>query len=330
MDEFGMLAHHWNETFEQVSGWFASRKYNGHSALWDGGITTGMLADEVPWYFKGGDKRAYYSTGLWSLGRKGGVDRKIKPKPIQAPKYFTDKLPRYVPVHGELWYEDRLETIKRVCGMRLGYNPMWYNIKFMAYGIKPYSLWEGIEKIPRYNSRGIIVNNFTLTGLPFVNSMGYLQDFSNETFNPVNLWLISHPVTIELLQNLAEDEGWEGLMFHNPKGMYECKRSWNNLKWKQEYETEAAIHGYEDGKTGRLIGKVGALKASLVWDEKVESVFGGNASMIGQEAVFKISGLTDKERENVEKLYPVGSSVKFTYFGVSGHGIPQSCNIWRK
>lgn len=332
--EFGMLAHHWNGSLEQVQGWFASRKYNGWSALWDGGITKGMLASEVPWYHRGADKQIYYSTGLWTLGRNNGLvgDRMIKPKPINAPKYFTDMLPKNVPVHGELWYEDKLSTIKRCCGQRLGYNSMWYNIMFMAYGIKPLNLWEGIKEVPRYKNLHLNIPwLITHEGVSFKKSMDYLSLFKNDTFYPVHRWTIETEDQIKSLQRLAISYGWEGIMFHNPEGMYECKRSWNNLKWKQEYETEAAVYDYEKGKTGRMIGKVGALWATLIWDEKVASTFGGDESMIGQEVSFKISGLTDKEREWVtcRTSYPIGKAVKFKYSGVSGHGVPQSCNVYR-
>ncbi|HID93317.1 MAG TPA: hypothetical protein EYP60_04385 [bacterium (Candidatus Stahlbacteria)] len=327
--EFGMLAHHWNGSLDQVQGWYASRKYNGWSALWDGGITRGMLAMEVPWYHKGGDKRQVVSTGLWSLGRDN------KPKVIQAPKYFTKLLPLGVPVHGELWYKDRIDTIKRVCGTKYGYSPMWYNIKFMAFGIKPYALWDGIMDIPRYqNSVELIpldVMEYTHIGETYAKTMGYLISFQNDTFRPVQTWVITDNDSLKNMQLTAIEDKWEGLMFANPKGRYECKRSWNNLKWKGVYEAEAAVYGYEDGKTGKNIGKVGAIKATLVWDDKVKSAHGGRPSMVGKEANFCIGGLTDAERdwERCKQIYPVGSKIKFKYSGVSIYGVPQSCNIYR-
>jgi len=159
--EFGMLAHHWNGSLEQVQGWYASRKYNGWSALWDGGITRGMLAEEVPWYYKGKD-RPIVSTGLWTLGRTPNSNE-IKPKVIQAPSYFLNKLPPNIPVHGEISYldkngYDRLHMVKRVCGMKFGYNPLWYSLKFRAFHVKPYSLWEGIKEIPLYNDKNLFIN----------------------------------------------------------------------------------------------------------------------------------------------------------------------------
>jgi len=121
-------------------------------------------------------------------------------------------------------------------------------------------------------------------------------------------------------------------MFANPTGKYECKRSHNNLKWKPDYETEAVICGYEKGKTGKNLGLVGALKATMVWNDKVISIHGGESWMVGKEANFCIGGLTDKERdwEECQRKYPLGTKIKFKFDGVSNNGIPQSCNIYRK
>ena len=101
-EEFGQLSHYWGGTPENLVGRFGSRKYNGFSVLWDGGVTRGMLAKDVPWYYKGGDKDGVVSTGLWSLGRN------MKPKVLRAPDLWLNQLPVSVPLHGELWNNDCL------------------------------------------------------------------------------------------------------------------------------------------------------------------------------------------------------------------------------
>ncbi len=325
--EFGMLSHHWDGSLEQVQGWLCSRKYNGWSALWDGGITRGMLAEEVPWYYKGKDNQIA-STGLWTLGRT--KLNKIRPKVIQAPSYFTNKLPINVPVHGELWYKDRKDIVKKTCGLKYGYSPMWYNIGFMAFNIKPYSLWEKIIEVPKY--RNITSFHLTHPGENFQKTLSYLNQYTNEIFTSVPTWPIITEQDIKNSQKVAIGQKWEGLMFANPVSKYECKRSWNNLKWKGVYETEAAVYGYEEGKTGRVIGKVGAIKATMVWDEKVISAHGGKKSFVGKEVNFCVSGLMDTEREweKCKQVYPIGSKIKFKYSEVSTHGVPQSCNIYRE
>lgn len=314
---FGMLLHYWNGLFDSIEGFLCSRKFNGWSALWDGGITTGILATEIPWYYQGKDK-GVISTGLWSLGRD--VNNEIRPKVINAPSYFIKQLPKLIPIHGELWYNDRLDIIKKTCGRKNSFSGMWYNIKFIAFHIKPYSLWEGIDKFISKNE----------SKLTFQESIYSLYKFNNKVFNVINPIPILNIETLKNIQKLSIEKQWEGLVFAKPNGFYECKRSYNVLKWKSEYETEAAVYGYENGKTGKNIGKIGSIKATLIWDDKILSIFGGNKSMINQEANFCVSGLTDYERSNVYTMYPIGSIIKFKFNGVSIHGIPQSCNIYRK
>ena len=322
MNEFAMLAHHWNGSLEQVRGWMCSRKFNGWSAVWDGGITRGMLATDVPWYYKGGDRRQILSTGLWSLGRAN------KPKVQQAPLYFLDKLPRNIPVHGELWYNDDLTLIKKVCGRKLGgYHAMWHHIKFIAFGIKHYSLWSTENEII-----SALKDSNLDKGIKHKDTMHYLHHLQNDTFEIPIYLPVRDERQLKVAQKTALINNWEGLMFSNPDGVYECKRSYNNLKWTPEYETEAAIDGYKEGKKGKTLGKVGSIRATLVWDEKVASIHGGKEHFIGKEAIFHISGLEMPEREwdVCKKKYPIGTKIHFSFKYVSSHGIPQSCNIYRK
>ena len=171
---------------------------------------------------------------------------------------------------------------------------------------------------------------------PFKKVYNALQEIcancNNDTLELVTSLRINQIGGLAAMQEMAIRHKWEGLMFANPEGLYQCGRSHNSLKWKAECETEAIIEGYEDGKTGKNIGKVGAIKAHLEWNEQVISLNGGLPHMVGQEARFKISGLTNEEREwnNCKEKYPIGSTIKFTFYGVSIHGVPQSCNIWRE
>lgn len=310
--QFGQLAHHFSNP-EKVIGWLASRKYNGWSIIWDGGLTTGMMATDVPWYYRGKDKPVK-STGLWSLGRGN------KPKVIHAPDYFIDSLPKGIPVHGELWYNDRLDVVKRTCGHKQYPKPMWRNIKFIAFHIKPFHLWEHDGLLPETETPA------TLSG-----SLDLLRQYENKTFMTVATTKMETVQDVNDMIQRAVDNQWEGIMFGNPLGAYECARSWNNLKWKQEYETEAVVHGYENGQTGKTIGKVGSLQCSLVWDDKITSIYGGLKNHIGEEVVFNVSGLTDAEREwdHCKAKFPTGRNIKIKYSGVSRDGVPQSPNIYR-
>ena len=133
--EFGQLSHHWSESFDQVVGWLVSRKYDGRSVLWDGGYTRGMPAENVPWYYKGKTKQTT-STGLWTLGRDN------KPKVQPAPDYFLDKLPKGIPVHGEIWYNDRLNLVGQIISFKQYSKPAWKLFKFIAFNSKPFGMWD--------------------------------------------------------------------------------------------------------------------------------------------------------------------------------------------
>ena len=312
---FGQLSHHWSGSFKQVQNWLCSRKYNGWSVLWDGGFTRGMTATDVPWYYRGKDK-PISATGLWSLGRDN------KPKVIHAPDYFLDKLPKGIPTHGELWYNDRLDVIKSTCGNKKYFKPMWLNVKYKVFNSKPFHLWN--------DTKDILPKEEPLPAR-YDKMINELKKYENDTFHVIDVFYIRSQEDIKMMMKKAKDEKWEGLMFANPSGSYEAHRSYNNLKWKQVYETEALVIGYEEGKTGRNIGQVGAIQATLQWDDKVLSIYGGLPRHVGEEVDFCVSGLRDDERswDECRKLYKIGTRVRVSYSGVSIHGVPQSPNIYR-
>ena len=325
--EFGQLSHWWNGTFEQIKGYYCSRKYNGWSVISDGGITKGKNARDIPWFKKDKD---VISTGLWTLGRSTKRNNS-NTDVLNAPEYFINKLPKGVPVHGEVWYNDRIDIIKQVCGTKKWFDPMWANLKFMAFNMKPYSKWE--------NDINHSINIGTLLQPEYINRkysevyddlISLKESLNNNTFDVVTSVKL---LTIEDLRQMQETSikhNWEGLMFTNPDGLYECGRSYNSLKWKTQCETEGIVIGYENGKTGKNIGKIGSIKANVLWDEQVLSVFGGDHIHVGKEAFFSIGGLNENEHDNCKELYPIGSKIKFSFYGVSIHGVPQSCNIYRE
>lgn len=338
--DFGMLSHHWNGSVESIQGWLCSRKYNGWSVIWDGGITRGMLADEVPWYHKGRDKPTI-STGLWSLGRKGIV------KVIHAPDEFIDKFPVGVPTHGEIWFRDKLDVVKRTLGFKQYFKPMWGNLVYMAFNYRPRRFFKNPnsqEKLLWYflAKQGLTMkeNQLALDRVSVAEDrdmtigfgLSLLRQFENDVFQVIKTVIIKNEEKLISLQKTAKDNGWEGLMFANPNGSYEVGRSYNSLKWKQTYETEALVTGYnEAGINTQYAGQYGSIQGKILWDEKIESVVGGNKRFVGQEVSFAIKGLNEGEREPqaCERKYPIGSKISIRYLGVSSHGVPQSVNIYR-
>lgn len=324
--EFGQLSHWWDGNFNKIKGWYCSRKFNGWSALWDGGVTRGIMSNEIPWFKK---DKTVLSTGLWSLGRNNNPDV------IYAPEDFLNSLPKGIPLHGELWYHDRLDIIKKTCGTKKWIEPMWGNIRFKIFNIKPFNKWFNNpiflsdrihQRLSLIKTEYTDINNYKKT-IELLKKLEY-----NDVLDYVSVIKLNSIKELKDLQAQVIKNKWEGLIFCNPDGKYECGRSHHCLKWKPECENEATIIGYEKGKTGKNIGKIASLKAELVWDEQILCLFGGATFMVNKKVNFNISGLNDEERdiETCKEKYKIGNKVPFTFLGVSIHGIPQSCNLHRE
>ena len=350
--EFATLAHSFNGDIDSVIGWYVSRKLNGWGCLWDGGVTRGMPAYKVPFYFIGGDSRSnktIYSTGLWTIGRADKYG--IRPKVIHAPDWFLDLLPSGIPVQGELWNNDNLQSIKSICGgssIAKKNDPLWKEIKFMVYNYKPFSVWikdclmGTLPDVGQYELsshwqecydrfRGMKQSIF-YDNLPFKDRLTNIYTHCKHnmgTVLPVMQRLIECREDFDIWLDEAVKYGWEGNMLTNPSAPYETRRSYNLLKVKPTFDAEATIIDYENGKTGKNVGKMGALVCCMTWDESVMSVTGGNVDHVGRYVNFCVSGFKDYQRdwEYVNKNYKKGDTIKFTFSGVSIYGTPQSCNI---
>ena len=336
---FSILAHSVKsaeDLFRRSKSWWVTRKYNGHGMIYDGGWTQGKPATNFPWYWKGKDK-GVVSTGLWTIGRDG------KSKVVNAPAEWLKKLPRGIPLQGELWHEDNLQFIKK---LKKGTpNPaMWKNAKFVVYNIKPHCTFPEVDisDLPRNHIEYFYNTPFRSRLVQLTEclknddwkhgkkSVLIYPDNDLFTFNSVEE--LNHCLTIAR-KTMAELE-WEGMMWQNLESHYECKRSYSLLKDKSKYDAEAVITGYtegKEGKTGDRLGCIGALQAELTWGEEVESFHGGEASHVGQSVSFRIAGINKEEQywDDKEERFPVGTLIKFTFSNVSIHGVPQSCNLCR-
>ncbi|MFA5657634.1 MAG: hypothetical protein WDA37_12920 [Dysgonamonadaceae bacterium] len=307
---FGMLAHHYKG--QNVAGWFCSRKFNGWRCLWDGGITTNLSLSLVPWY-EGKSKEL--STGLWTLGRYSG------PKPIFAPRYIIEQLPRGIPLDGELWHNtDNISIVKSIAGQKYEksvQDKRWQNLQYMVFNIKPHCLWS----IPEQTNHSV---------LDFQGTINFLKSANIES--PfITLAEQKRLSCTEELPDLISYFGGEGVMLSNPYARYELKRSSNLLKVKKMYETEGQIVRHVEGK-GKHSGRLGSIIATLTWDEKVESVYGGSKDLINKKVYFGVGGFSDEERDwdYVSEHFPIGGSISFSYLGVTPDGIPVSANLYKE
>ena len=120
--EFLMLAKVWKN--QNIKGWMCSEKLDGTRAFWDGGITRGIPASEVPWANTVKDDRLKIppvATGLWS--RSGKV--------IHAPEWWTNHLPNFF-VDGELWMGyGNFQSLRSEVASQDG---DWDNVEYMVFG----------------------------------------------------------------------------------------------------------------------------------------------------------------------------------------------------
>jgi len=328
-EEFVTLAHSWNG--EQLDGWYYSRKLNGWGCVWDGGISRGLKAAVVPWYYQGGDKETPESTGLFTIGRADKFG--IRPKVIHAPNWWIDKLPKNIPLHGELWCDDDLAFIKSVCGQGIAgrSDPRWSKVKFMVYNSKPFGTFPLIHSFLQQNNIPleslINRNNFTWS-CRMHNVKMILEGLPADNVEVVKQTRMTYTTSMEELATMVDNHGWEGLMFVNPFSYYANHRSKDLLKYKPEFETEATVVGYANGNA-RHIGRMGAIQCELTWDMKVTSFTGGLGEHVGRKVNFEIGGgFSDAEREwdYVKSKWPIGGEIHFKFFGITRDGIPFSCN----
>jgi hypothetical protein len=92
---FVMLAQVYNPRKHRIAGQYISEKLDGIRMIWDGGVSRGLPASEVPWANTA--KHARFktppmATGLWTRYAQ----------PIQAPSSFLDTLPKII-LDGEAW-----------------------------------------------------------------------------------------------------------------------------------------------------------------------------------------------------------------------------------
>lgn len=338
--EFLQLAHVYDEQKHGIAGWFASEKLDGMRALWDGGITRGMVTSTVPWANTAKDKNETVATGLWS--RLG--------KPIYAPDWWLDELPTF-PLDGELWlgrksFQGLVSITKRTVNTL---DTEWLDVKYMVFDAPLYEdiLVPGEIKNPHYTltigesvidwvkARTIVANNPS----SFKGTYDWLQkELAGNKVATVHKQ-IQLPHSTSKARSVLEKElinitkaGGEGIMLRAPHLMWFPKRSSTILKVKPLYDAEATVVGYrcgKIGKEGKHLGRLGALVVN----------FNGK--------IFDLAGFTDEERvlsdpdwcrahpgevcprEITSDVFPYGSVITFTYRELTNDGVPKEARYLR-
>jgi DNA ligase-1 len=357
--EFLQLAHTYVPGKQNIAGVYVSEKLDGQRAFWDGGISRGILASEVPWSNTAKDKHAFKSTGLWS--RYGKV--------IHAPDWWLDSLPEML-LDGELYAgREKFQHVESVCRNQSGTSD-WHGIQYMVFDSPPWLTVFGDRDIyhpPIWN--GKIRGGVDWAGPRITfRTMGVVSGFQSRYEYLQHVWYTKtvevkgDPNVCKLHQqallpfdslkaqkelneilDIFVSNGGEGVILKSRSNIWQPVRAKDMLKWKPFHDLEATVVGYTTGrvtdKGSRLQGRMGALMCKIPAGE------------------FKVSGFTDEERvlHPVEGMggpedaaewayehddavvpdwinnprFPRGTVVTIKYRETTDAGLPKEARYWR-
>lgn len=274
-----------NFTNQDVRGWLYSEKLDGMRAIWDGGLTRGTLGSRIRWS-NSADRK---STGLWS--RLGN--------PIAAPDWWLDRLPKGIPLDGELYlgrgrFQELMSTVKAYVSDR-----DWSDVEYHVFD-SPYEFFD-----PRPLNWGYMDVGNSKRASRFHETLARLPQYGNEVVR-----IVEHKKIVEVVRHLDEvlEQGGEGIMLRNPNAIWVPKRSKNVLKVKGYFDAEATVMGFNPGK-GKYEGMLGSLRVR--WGD----------------TMFDVSGFTDAER--IHGHFKIGDVITFKYREVTDQGVPKEARFVR-
>lgn len=353
--EFLQLAHRWVPEKHGCAGSFMSIKLDGRRAFWDGGISRGLFADEVPWanvekdYIKITRPKA---TGLWS--RYGSV--------IHAPDWWLNKLPTMF-LDGELYgglqsFQSVASTVSKVaenCDSRA-----WKDVTFYAFGSPPP---EVIFAPGEIDNKPHFVKTFDNSVLPWALKRhgGYIpkaRDFRTvlkimelkieqndvvRIHNQIQLPFNTEQA-YELVQRSLEEEierKGEGLILRKAHSLWLPERTHDLLKVKQRDDAEATVIGYTTGKLtdrgSKHLGRMGALICSYNGrrfelaglNDEERPLSGVHNGLTAQEWATEHPGM-DCPSWIESKTFPRNTTITFRYRELTRDGIPKEASYYRK
>lgn len=345
-----MLSHNYTGV-QKIDKWFVSEKLDGVRAWWDGGITRGLRAVDVPW--ANTEKHGRYReevicTGLWTRLYQ----------PIQAPDWFLNQLPLW-PTDGELYagrglFQQAISTIRKLVPI----DEEWHCIQYCVFDIPSLRglLTPGIINTPMFRMEikeshyDWAINRMRLLGL--AGSRPSVQRFEQVVEYLESSWVDGKNVKAveqrkvedaEILEDLLTSVtilGAEGLMLRNPNSVWTPKRSYNLLKFKSMMDGEGIVVGFSGGREtdrgSKLLGLAGAI--IIEWNSKQFELSG----FTNEERVLYMVG-TDNRADHIvkqfpgqrlpnsvySKHFPIGSTIRFKYQSLSDEGIPRFARYWR-
>lgn len=348
--EFLQLAHTFDPAKHNIAGWYVSTKLDGERALWDGGISRGLLASEVPYANTVKDDRllvAPVATGLWS--RTGKV--------IHAPDFFLDQLPPY-PLDGEL-YNGRggFQDLRKIVGKHEP-DDRWHLINYYVFDSPSFDTLFAPRRIKVRNEYEYPIEgrsrafadarrraqgtssawNFEFV-LRFLSKAGRFADTQIVAVGQQRLPLRTEDA-IAYADDLAKEEvenGGEGVMLRSPSSYWEPYRSHFLLKHKPWSDDEATIVGFIAGKVGKhgtLAGKIGAILVD--WQGTRFKIGSGMTHDIREfekpsQRIWAIDHPGEVCPDGFNgKTLRLDSTITFKYRECSDDGVPKEARYWRE
>lgn len=276
---------------EPPIGWWASEKWDGIRALWDG------------------EKM---------ISRGSGVG---KPKVYTyVPEWFKNTLPPGIPLDGEIWIGRGLfQKTSRLSTIKPGKSYTSEQIENIWSGDTDPPVVFKIFDIPNdprpFERRMAFLQTIVKDRKVCWNKLAY----PGKKVFPLQFTEQVKIKTMEQLVNLytkLTSEGAEGIMLRAPGSPYQTKRSKYMLKYKIKEDAECILREYILGD-GKYTGMLGSLKCELMTDGRPNGIF----TQIG-------TGLNDSQRENYNnpnsaEFMPIGSVISFSYMEMTKEGVPR-------
>jgi hypothetical protein len=297
--------------------WYWSEKLDGLYFLWDGGVTRGIPAKDVPWANCFKDKRDFISTGMWSS----------QGKVVHIPDEYANKLPAML-LEGERTCGRG--TFQETASRTKAFDGCWDGVRLKIFGAPLIKYFYCVRKIDYLAGTKVLIpddkiklNDITdytggdTTFKAFVESqsqpaLNYLNN-NDELASFVTQRLVED-VNIDLILKSINAMGGEGVMFRSPHDVWMPKRSHYLLKYKPYIDDEAIIIGGTCGQ-GKYEGMVGALIVEWQGKDLVKKTF-------------ELSGMTDEQRK--QGYFKPGERVTFRYRELSDDGIPKEARFLRR
>jgi ATP-dependent DNA ligase/DNA polymerase/3'-5' exonuclease PolX len=276
---------------EPPLNWWASEKWDGIRALWDG------------------EKIISRGSGLGN------------PKVYTyVPQWFYKILPPGIALDGEIWIgRGMFQSTGKLSNIKPGstyskneIDDIWsgkngYPVIFKVFDVP--SLKVPFEQRMEFLQTVVLDRKKCWDKLEYPNKTIYPLQFTQQ------IKIQSMEQLVNLYTNLTSN-GAEGIMLRAPGSPYEEKRSKYMLKYKIKEDAECIVRGYLPGE-GRLQGMLGALRCEMLKDGKVTGVF----SNIG-------TGFTDIQRKYYNspasaEYIPIGAVVSFSYMEMTDDGVPR-------